>query len=155
MRFVLRHLQQSPVVPDPHRKHANVDVAERDHEETAPRPTHVTAIQTAHAGISGFPHRSSRHPVEIAADKMSQRVTAECVSAEQNDVGREDNCAESDSEMSRAGLRIGKPERFPYVVRQEDEKNQREVEEVPMDVLNDQRKRPLAAISLSWLSHRA
>src|SRR5438045_3551825 len=35
-RLVFGHLQNSPVVPDPHGAHSNVDVAERDHDEPAP-----------------------------------------------------------------------------------------------------------------------
>jgi len=58
VRFVLRHLQDSQVSHDAHREQANVDIAEGYHEETAPCPSHMPAIETACAVIRLLLHRS-------------------------------------------------------------------------------------------------
>ena len=57
MGFVLRHLQEPEVCPHAHREQADVDVAERNHEEAEPRPAHVTAIETARAVVRFFSGR--------------------------------------------------------------------------------------------------
>src|SRR5512141_2542239 len=80
-------------------------------------------------------------------------MTAERVSAEQNHVGCEEECAQRDAEMRVASI-VGEPHRLPRVMPQEDQKNQREVEEVAMNVLNDQRKRSLSPVFLPRFSHR-
>src|SRR6266404_6109306 len=82
-------------------------------------------------------------------------MTTECVAAEENHVGGEDECAESDSKVLRAGVWIGEPEGLPHVVREEDEKDQREGEEIAVNVLDHERKRALAAISFARLADSA
>src|SRR6476659_4235590 len=77
-------LEQSPVGPYPHGEHANVDVAERDHHEAAPRPPHMAAIEAAHAIVRFLADGRAGKAVEIAADEMTERVTAERVTPEQD-----------------------------------------------------------------------
>ena len=81
--------------------------------------------------------------VELAADEVAQRVAAERVAAEQDDVDGEDERAEADAEVA-CPSRVGEPERLPRVVREDDEEDQREVQEVAVDVLQDERERALA-----------
>ena len=76
-------------------------------------------------------------------------MTADRIAAEQNDVDREDNCANADAESVR------EPERFPHVVAEDENENEREIEEVAVHILQDQRERTLAPVGLARLAHGA
>src|SRR5438067_9789412 len=78
---------------------------------------------------------------------MTQRVTTERVTAEQNDVNREDNCADADSESTV------EPERLPNVVAQGQNENEREIQKIAMHVLHDERERALAKIRFARLTN--
>src|SRR5437016_3129668 len=86
---------------------------------------------------------------------MAERVATKSITAEQNDVDREYNCSDADSERPAAGHRIAEPECFPNVVAQNQNENEREIQEIAMHVLHDERKGALAQISLARLAHRA
>src|SRR5579863_10113341 len=76
-------------------------------------------------------------------------MTAERVSAEQNDVGEQNQSPNPDPEMSV------EPAGVPDVVGKDHEEDQGQIEEIAVDVLQDQRKRALAAILLARLTYRA
>jgi hypothetical protein len=86
---------------------------------------------------------------------MPERMTSEGVAAEQENVGSEEESSDTDAESRHTCRWIGEPHRFPRVVREKYEEQESEVEEVAMDVLNDERKRSLTAVSLSRLSYGA
>ena len=46
-----------------------------------------------------------------------------------------------------AGRAIGEPQRLPHVVGEDHQEDQRDVQEVAVDVLHDEREEPLAADS--------
>src|SRR4030081_3835282 len=48
--------------------------------------------------------------------------------------------------------RVGEPEALPRVAREDDEEEQREIEEVPVHVLEDQRQLLLTAIAVARLT---
>ncbi len=52
-----RHLENSPVMPDPHRTEANVDIGKRHPEQARPGPLLVSRIQEAHEVVDSVPHR--------------------------------------------------------------------------------------------------
>ena len=70
-------------------------------------------------------------------------------------VDREDNCADADSERTAAGHRMVKPERFPNVVAQNQNENEREIQKIAVYVLHDERERAFAQIRFTRLAHRA
>src|SRR5438045_1781265 len=72
---------------------------------------------------------------------MPQRMTTKSVATEQDDVNREDDCANADSESTV------EPERFPNIVAQDQNENEREIQKIAMHVLHDERKRALAPIT--------
>src|SRR5947207_5764081 len=76
-------------------------------------------------------------------------MTTISVTAEQDDVNREHDCADADYES------IIKPERFPNVVAQNENKNESEIQEIAVHVLHDERERALAQICFARLAHRA
>ena len=82
-------------------------------------------------------------------------MTAQGIAAKENDVGRQQQGAEADAEFTRARERIGEPHRLPDVMGEKDEKKKGEVQEVSVDILDDQRKRALAAVSITRLADRA
>ena len=82
-------------------------------------------------------------------------MAAERVSAEEHDVRCEKDRADADAELGRSRRRIREPHRLPRIVREEHDKDQREVQEVAVDVLDDERKRALSAISFSRLADSA
>src|SRR5262245_50689924 len=54
-----RSSDNPPVVPDPHRAHADVDVREGHADETHPRPLHVPPVEAARAVVGHFASRMS------------------------------------------------------------------------------------------------
>src|SRR6185312_13353309 len=128
---------------------------ERHPEKTEPRPTHVTAIETAHAVVAPLAHRRASQSIPITAYEMAQRVTAECVAAKQDHVECENQRTDSDAEMGCASRWIWKPHRDVRVVRKNGDEHERDVHEVAMHVLQNQREPPLAPIARARFANRA
>src|SRR6266513_6537097 len=82
-------------------------------------------------------------------------MTPESVTAEQNDVHKEDDRAEPDTEVLMASVPIEEPHRLVGVVAEDDQEHERRVQEVAVDVLDHQRQEPLAAITLAGLADGA
>src|SRR2546430_11807031 len=80
---------------------------------------------------------------------MPQRMTTKSVTAEQDDVNREHDCADADAES------IIKPEPFPNVVTQNQNENEREIQKIAVHVLHDERERALAEIRFARLTDSA
>ena len=78
---------------------------------------------------------------------MAQRVATKRVAAEQDDVDRQDQCADPYSEGSFPGRGINEPERFPNIVKEHEDEKQREIKKITMHVLHDEREGALAKIS--------
>src|SRR4029453_3393520 len=74
---------------------------------------------------------------------MPQGVTPKSVTTQQDDIDREHNCPNTNSKS------IWKPERFPNVVGQNQNKNEREIEKITMHVLHDEWKGTFAPIMLA------
>src|SRR5262245_41211094 len=86
-------------------------------------------------GLAALPRRArAREAVETAADEMAQRVAAERERRQTHDVDQQDERAEPDPELVPAAVRL-EDERTPGVVPEEAEHDDREVEEVPVRVL--------------------
>ena len=101
-----------------------------------------------------LPHRVPRELIEKPADDVTQRVAAERVAGEQRHVEREHQRADADAEL-HAARAVGEPERLPHVARQEEQEQHRDVQEVAVDVLQDEREGPLAQIALPRLADGA
>src|SRR5712692_2067090 len=86
---------------------------------------------------------------------MSQRVTTECVTTEQDDVDREHNRANAKTERTPAARYIDKPERFPNIIGQDQNEKQREIKKIAVNVLHDEREGTFAEISFARFAHRA
>src|SRR5688572_14905855 len=91
----------------------------------------------------------------MTSDQVAQRVTSQRVAAEQDDVEREHERTDADAEFGASGCRINEPQGSVDVVEENAEEDQRDVEEVAMDVLEHQRKRLLAAVRLARLTDAA
>src|SRR5690348_1102009 len=95
-----------------------------------------------------------RELVEEAADDVPEGMTAERVAAEKNHVERQHQRADAHAEL-HATRAVVPPECLPHVMREKDQEQQRDVHEVAMDVLENQRERPLAEIRLARLTDGA
>src|SRR5438093_1048953 len=80
---------------------------------------------------------------------MPKRMTAKRIAAKQNEVDRQNNRADAETEV------MIEPERFPNVVSENQNENECEIQKIAMHVLHDQRKRTLAEISFARLTNRA
>ena len=76
-------------------------------------------------------------------------MTTQRVSAEKDDVQRQHDATHADSETIR------EPITLPGVVGKHEQEQQREVEEVTMNILDDERERVFSAIALARLTDRA
>src|SRR5688500_8778806 len=82
-------------------------------------------------------------------------MAAESVATEKHDVHCQDQRAEANAKVCLPGRRINKPHGFPNVVREQNQKQERNVKEVAMDVLHHEWKRTFAEISLPRLANSA
>src|SRR5207249_8587223 len=92
--------------------------------------------------------------VVASTDEMPHRVTTEGVTSEQKNIDRQNDCADSNPEVHRSCC-IREPESLPDIVGKEKQEEDSQIKKIPMDVLNDQRKRSLAAITAARLAYRA
>ena len=93
--------------------------------------------------------------IEKTADEMAQRVTTAGVAAKQHGVQRQHERADADSERRRSRRGIGKPHRFPDIVRENENEEEREVEKIAMHVLHDKGKGTFAEIDAARLADGA
>src|SRR5262245_40953816 len=100
------------------------------------------AIARAADGVGG-------EAVDLSAHEMAQRVTGEGVHRQQRRVDEEYERADGDAEVPR------RPERFPDVVPEEAEHDQRDVQQIAMEVLQDERECRLAPVLAPRLSDGA
>ena len=113
------------------------------------------AVERARAVVAGLTHRRLRDFVLHAAHEMPDRVAAQRVAGKQHDVHREDQRAEADAELD--------PDQSPdWGTRARARRRRRaaagrarDVGEVAMDVLQNERERLLAEIRAARLADRA
>jgi hypothetical protein len=84
-----------------------------------------------------------------AADQVAQRMATEGVTAEEDHIDREGECADADPKS------IGKTRRFQNVVAEDENKDEREIEKITVNILHDEREGTFAEISLARLAHGA
>src|SRR5271170_5637883 len=80
-------------------------------------------------------------------------MTAEGVESEENRVQNQHQGADTEAEMPLARC-VGKPQRFPRVMRQQQNEQCRQVKKVTVDILQDQRKITFAQELFARLAHR-
>src|SRR5258708_19140264 len=76
---------------------------------------------------------------------MPERMTTEGVSTEQDDVESEHHRTDAKPEMSGTGG-IRKPKSAPGIMRQHQNKDQRDIEKIPMNILQNEGERSFARI---------
>src|SRR5262249_34263597 len=125
-----------------HADQAHVNVGQSDPKQAAPREEHVARVEPGSALPSLVLHRrlTTGHAVGAAADEVAERVAAERVARDEAHVDREDDAADADAELAVL------EERAHRVLTQKHDEDQREVERVAVDVLEDEDAR-LAAIA--------
>src|SRR5581483_5071581 len=111
----------------------------------------MARVQTAYAFIGAEAER--REQVETAAYQVPERVTPERIAAEQDYVGSQNERSQPDPERSPTGHRVGEPERFPDIEDEARQEQERQVEKIAMNVLENQGKPPLAAVCIARLAH--
>ena len=141
-----------------HRAHADVEIGEADPDQADPRPLHVPAVEAAHAGVRRLARpagptsrRARRRPGAAASGSRTCR-------AEEDDVQREHDRADADAELGRRAAastraRRREPHRDPGVVGQDADEDDRDVQEVAVDVLDDERE-PVARRGTSSAARR-
>ena len=115
----------------------------------------VPGVEAGRAVVAGLADRRLRDLVLHATHQMSQRMTPERVTGQEHDVDEQHDGADADAELLHAGGRVVEPHRQPHVVRQQEEKHDRRVHGIAVDVLEDQRERILAQVALARLTNRA
>src|SRR3989442_7263975 len=82
-------------------------------------------------------------------------MTAKSTTAQKNHVERKNNRAHADAETFFASSRISKPHRFPYIVSEHSDKQDRHVEKEAVHILHNERKRFFAAITFPRFANGA
>src|SRR5260370_21040908 len=133
--------------------HAHVKVGETDGDETGPGEQHVALVQEGYATPgteTGKAERRAREAMQLSASEMPQRVAGESVEGEQGHVQRQDDRTDTHSETT------SKKERAEGILPKKNEEQNREVEEIAVNILEDKRKRGFATIvAARRLTHRA
>lgn len=111
-------------------------------------------IQAADAAVGFFSDGLVREHVPSAANEMPQAVAAECVQAEANDIRGQHERSDADAETGDA-VSPREPERIPRVVSKEQKEKYREIKEVSVNILKDQRKLAFAPIAGTRFSDSA
>src|SRR5579862_6520124 len=122
----------------------HVDVRDHDPDERRPRELHVARVEPAR--LLPRAERGGRlaavgHAVLAAADQVAERVAAERVAGDQDDVDRQDQRADADAEVAVH------EEAVDRVLGEDHDEREREVERVAVQVLEDE-QRGLAAVLL-------
>src|SRR5579864_3187468 len=104
---VSRRLMKSPddhvkVGQLAHRAKPDVDVGKADPEQAAPSPDHVLAVEAAHAVVEFLLRGRVRQLVAATADQVAERMAAEGIAAQENDVEQEDERADAEAEVPAA-----------------------------------------------------
>src|SRR3954464_1345778 len=86
---------------------------------------------------------------------MAQRVAAERVAAEEDDIQNENDCADADSEVLHTGRGIREPHSLPRIAREDEEEDQRDVHEVAMHVLENEWQTALSDVAIARLTDGA
>ncbi len=123
--------------------HADVEVREADGEKTAPREEHVALVQKggeAPGFEAGAAESGAREAVKLASSEMAKRMAGKSVERKQDNVESEDERADSDAEVAV------EEEGTNGVVPEETDKENREVKEIAMNILQDERKSRFATI---------
>src|ERR1022692_1628336 len=139
---------------DPGTQQVDVHVGDDNAEHAAPCPDGVALVEHGHplpGAVAGLAELRLRVAVEPAADEMAPRVAAECVAAEQDDVDQHDPGAEPELHVA-----VGCEEGEVDVIPEEAGDDQHEVEEEPVEVVEEERERGLAAVfAVAELTDRA
>jgi len=92
------------------------------------------------------PKRRAGKTIEFATGQMPQRVTRKCVKRQQRDVRKQNQRTDSNSEFLQSQP-PGKEKSFVRVVPQKQQKQDRQVQEIAMNVLQNKRKRRFALVA--------
>src|SRR4051794_26588490 len=86
---------------------------------------------------------------------MAERMTPECVTAQQHHIHGQNERAHSHPKYCRSSRWVCEPEGFPDIMREKENKEQREIQKIAMHVLHNERERTLAEIRLAWFTDTA
>src|SRR4051812_35145819 len=104
--------------------------------------------------VEFFTDRSAREDVLEPADRVTERMAAERIEAQERHVQRENDRSDPDPELLLSGG-VLEPHPLVRVVREDEEVADRRVHEVAMQVLQDEREGPLAGVRLVRLADGA
>src|SRR5260221_7563577 len=82
-------------------------------------------------------------------------MAAQRITAEENHVQDENDGSDAETKMLDAGYGIFKPHPQPGVVGEQNDEDDREIHEVAMDVLDDEREGALAEVGFARFAHGA
>src|SRR5215472_7601577 len=82
-------------------------------------------------------------------------MTSQSVAAQEDDVGRQDQRAQPDTESGLARSQVRKPHGFPNVARQHDQKEKRNIQKITVNIKQDQREMAFSQVVFARLPYRA
>ena len=112
-------------------------------------------VEAGNTAVALAAYRRFRQAIHETADEMAQGMATEGIAAEEEHVEAQDDRSQADTEACFTGSSIGKPHAPVGIVGQEEEKADRDVEKVAMDVLDDQRQGVLSEIAFPRFADRA
>src|SRR6185369_15518575 len=97
----------------------------------------MAAIQTTHAGVGAVTGWRLCKLIAESSNQMPQGVASKSITAKQVHVDGQHNSTDANAERTFASRWIDKPERFPNVICQDQNKQECQVEKIAMRVLHD------------------
>src|SRR5438552_3250898 len=128
----------------PDRQEPDEQVRHRHRDQARPGPAHVVDVQPGRS----LPHRvakqcatAAREAIDLAADEVPHRMARQRITGEQRDVDHHDHPDEPDPPA------LPLAEREEGVLPQEEERDEGEVQEIPVDVLEGEREGSLERVA--------
>src|SRR5262249_9078123 len=118
-------LQDSPIYPDSYCTEPHIQISKADPKQTQPRPKHVATIQTTHAGVGAVTGWRRCKLIAKSSNQMPQGMASKCVTTEQVYVNGQHDSPDANAERTLARRWTNKPQRFPNVIRQDQNKQER------------------------------
>src|SRR5262245_16683046 len=140
---------------DPEREHPDVDVGERDRQQARPGPEHVVPVEAREALPARVPDlrpAAAREAVHLSADDVAERMARQGIAAQQRRVEEQDEHPQPDPDAAAR-----REDRSHGIDPEEEQRDEREIQEVAVEVLEDEREGRLEAVLLvdGRLPHRA
>ena len=100
----------------------------------------MSAVEAGRTVVAGVSQRRLRQFVHVPTEQVAPGVATERVTSQQHDIDQQHEGPDADAELLLQRHGVREQQRQPDIVGQDDDEDHRDVEEVAVDVLPDERE---------------